>query len=281
MRIDDKGCGIINILRVTDLQDKPKLFSTFMLQMLAELYATCPEEGDLDKPKLVMFVDEAHLIFNEASSALLQQIETIIKLIRSKGIGIFFCTQNPMDVPPSVLAQLGLKVQHALRAFTAADRKVIKQTAENYPETDFYTTEDLITQLGIGEALVTMLNEKGIPTPLVQTMLCAPRSRMDILTQQEIDAINAKSKLVAKYNHVVDNESAYEILTAKLQEAEKTALNENSKTKQKEEPSTLEKIADNTVVKSMMRTAGNTIVRSLLGALGLGGKSKLKSNKWF
>jgi DNA helicase HerA-like ATPase len=281
MRIDDKGCGIINILRVTDLQDKPKLFSTFMLQMLAELYAICPEEGDLDKPKLVMFVDEAHLIFNEASSALLQQIETIIKLIRSKGIGIFFCTQNPMDVPPSVLAQLGLKVQHALRAFTAADRKVIKQTAENYPETDFYTTEDLITQLGIGEALVTMLNEKGIPTPLVQTMLCAPRSRMDILTQQEIDAINAKSKLVAKYNHVVDNESAYEILTAKLQEAEKTAVNENSKTKQKEEPSTLEKIADNTVVKSMMRTAGNTIVRSLLGALGLGGKSKLKSNKWF
>ncbi|MEO6538825.1 MAG: helicase HerA-like domain-containing protein, partial [Ferruginibacter sp.] len=175
MRISDDGRGMISILRVSELQDRPKLFSSFMLQMLAELYASCPEEGDLDKPKLVMFIDEAHLIFQEASSELVQQIETIIKLIRSKGVGIFFCTQNPMDVPASVLGQLGLKVQHALRAFTAADRKVIKQTADNYPETTFYKTEDLITQLGIGEALITMLNEKGIPTPLAHTMLCAPR----------------------------------------------------------------------------------------------------------
>src|SRR5215211_7062683 len=199
MRISDDGRGIISIVRVTDLQDRPKLFSTFMLQLLAELYASCPEEGDLDKPKLVMFIDEAHLIFNEASEALLQQIETIIKLIRSKGIGIYFCTQNPMDVPASVLAQLGLKVQHALRAFTAADRKVIRQTAENYPETEFYKTEDLITQLGIGEALITMLNEKGIPTPLVHTMLCPPRSRMDILASKEVEELVSKSKLVKKY----------------------------------------------------------------------------------
>ncbi len=284
MRIDSQGRGVINVLRVTDLQDKPKLFSTFMLQMLAELYASCPEEGDLDKPKLIIFIDEAHLIFQEASSALLQQIETIIKLIRSKGIGVFFCTQNPMDVPAGVLAQLGLKVQHALRAFTAADRKVIKQTAENYPETEFYKTEDLITQLGIGEALVTMLNEKGIPTPLVHTMLCAPRSRMDVLAQAEIDAINAKSKLVAKYNQAIDSQSAYEILTAKLQEAaKKGATEEDRKGGKKEEPSTLEKIADNTIVKSMMRTAGTTIVRSLLGALGLGGRSRSssKSKSWF
>ena len=285
MRIADDGRGMISVLRVTDLQDKPKLFSTFMLQMLAELYASCPEEGDMDKPKLVMFIDEAHLIFNEASSALLQQIETIVKLIRSKGIGIFFCTQNPMDVPASVLAQLGLKVQHALRAFTAADRKVIKQTSENYPETEYYKTEDLITQLGIGEALVTMLNEKGIPTPLAHTMLCAPRSRMDVLTDEEIDAITGKSKMVAKYNKAIDNESAYEILTAKLQEAaEKNTTEETTSTKKpgKEEPSTLEKITNNTVVKSMARTAGNTIVRSLLGALGLGGRSRsTKSKGWF
>lgn len=285
MRISDDGRGMISVLRVTDLQDKPKLFSTFMLQMLAELYATCPEEGDLDKPKLVIFIDEAHLVFQDASSALLQQIETIVKLIRSKGIGIFFCTQNPMDVPASVLAQLGLKVQHALRAFTAADRKVIKQTAENYPETSFYKTEDLITQLGIGEALITMLNEKGIPTPLAHTMLCAPRSRMDILTDAEIDAINAKSKLVAKYNTTIDSESAYEILTAKLQDAANKTQQENTDTTQKttkEEPSTFEKIANNTVVKSMARTAGNTIVRSLLGALGLGGRSSSsKSKGWF
>ena len=170
MRISDDGRGMINILRVTNMQNHPKLFSTFMLQMLAELYATCPEEGDLDKPKLVMFIDEAHLLFDEASSALMQQIETVIKLIRSKGIGIFFCTQNPQDVPASILSQLGLKVQHALRAFTAADRKTIKQAAENFPETEFYKTENLLTQMGIGEALVTFLNEKGIPTPLVHTM---------------------------------------------------------------------------------------------------------------
>ncbi|MBP6022844.1 helicase HerA-like domain-containing protein [Ferruginibacter sp.] len=285
MRMSNDGRGMINILRVTDLQDKPKLFSTFMLQMLAELYAVCPEEGDLDKPKLVMFIDEAHLIFQEASPALLQQIETIIKLIRSKGIGIFFCTQNPMDVPASVLGQLGLKVQHALRAFTAADRKVIKQTAENYPETEYYKTEDLITQLGIGEALVTMLNEKGIPTPLAHVMLCTPRSRMDVLTDGEIDAIAGKSKLVAKYNQAIDSESAYEILTAKLEEAAEKSQDEEparGKKSVKEEKSTLEKVADNTIVKSMVRTAGNTIVRSLLGALGLGGRSRSsKSKSWF
>lgn len=285
MRMSDDGRGMINILRVTDLQDKPKLFSTFMLQMLAELYAVSPEEGDLDKPKLVMFIDEAHLIFNEASEALLQQIETIIKLIRSKGIGIFFCTQNPMDVPASVLGQLGLKVQHALRAFTAADRKVIKQTSENYPETDFYKTEDLITQLGIGEALVTMLNEKGIPTPLAHVMLCAPRSRMDVLTDAEIDALTGKSKLVAKYNQVTDSESAYEILTAKLNaaaEQQEEETGKEGKKPAKEEKSTFEKVADNTIVKSMVRTAGNTIVRSLLGALGLGGRTtRKKSSSWF
>jgi uncharacterized protein len=283
MRMSDDGRGMINVLRVTDLQDKPKLFSTFMLQLLAELYAVSPEEGDMDKPKLVLFIDEAHLIFNEASEALLQQIETIIKLIRSKGIGIFFCTQNPMDVPASVLGQLGLKIQHALRAFTAADRKVIKQTAENYPETSFYKTEDLITQLGIGEAFVTMLNEKGIPTPLAHVMLCAPRSRMDVLTDAEIDALTGKSKLVAKYNKVVDSESAYEILTAKLNAAaEQEEETKEEKKPAKEEKSTLEKVADNTIVKSMVRTAGNTIVRSLLGALGLGGRTTRKKTKsWF
>jgi uncharacterized protein len=281
MRINDDGRGMISVLRVTDLQDKPKLFSTFMLQLLAELYATCPEEGDLDKPKLVMFIDEAHLIFQEASDALLQQIETIIKLIRSKGVGIFFCTQNPMDVPASVLGQLGLKIQHALRAFTAADRKVIKQTAQNYPETSFYQTDELITQMGIGEALITMLSEKGIPTPLVHTMLIAPRSRMDILNETEIDAIVGKSKLVAKYNQVIDSESAYEILTAKLEEAAaKTKEQELAKEEEKEEKKSSKKeggFFDNPVVKQVGRTAASVITRGLLGALGLGGRSRKKS----
>jgi len=275
MKISDDGRGMISILRVTDLQDRPKLFSTFMLQMLAELYASSPEEGDLDKPKLVIFIDEAHLIFNEASSALLQQIETIVKLIRSKGIGIFFCTQNPMDVPASVLAQLGLKVQHALRAFTAADRKTIKQTAENYPETEFYKTEDLITQMGIGEALITMLNEKGVPTPLVHTMLFPPRSRMDILTDTEIDNIVSHSKLVAKYNQITDSVSAYEILNGKLQQATQQAeqqkqVQQQQKTGAKKDDS----IFDSPVVKQMERTAASVLTRSVLGVLGLGGRSR-------
>ncbi|HTG56638.1 MAG TPA: helicase HerA-like domain-containing protein, partial [Niabella sp.] len=267
MRVSNDGRGMISIVRVTDLQDRPKLFSTFMLQLLAELYASSPEEGDMDKPKLVLFIDEAHLIFNEASEALLRQIETIVKLIRSKGIGIYFCTQNPMDVPASVLSQLGLKVQHALRAFTAADRKVIKQTAENYPETAFYKTDELLTQVGIGEALITMLNEKGVPTPLVHCMLRAPQSRMDVLTDAELNAIADSSKIARHYNEVIDSNSAYEILTQKLEAAasqkEEIAQQKEEAKAQKEEKG----FFDNPIVKSVARTAGNTIVRSLLGAI--------------
>ncbi|MHA4812274.1 helicase HerA-like domain-containing protein [Flavitalea flava] len=285
MRISEDGRGMISILRVTDLQDRPKLFSTFMLQMLAELYATCPEEGDLDKPKLVLFIDEAHLVFQEAGSALLQQIETVIKLIRSKGVGVFFCTQNPTDIPANVLAQLGLKVQHALRAFTAADRKSIKQTAENYPLSDFYKTEDLITQMGIGEAFVTLLNEKGVPTPLAHCLLCPPKSRMDILNPAEIDTITGKSKLATKYNEVIDSQSAYEILTAKLEEAAAKNGGAGADTggtsrTAKPEKSTIEKILDSPAAKQVERTAASMITRSLLGALGLGGRSSKKTS-WF
>jgi DNA helicase HerA-like ATPase len=216
MRIAEDGRGMISILRVTDMQSRPKLFSTFMLSLLAELYATLPEEGDMDQPKLVLFIDEAHLVFQEATAALLQQILTVVKLIRSKGVGIFFCTQNPQDIPAGVLAQLGLKVQHALRAFTAADRKAIKQAAENYPETDYYQVDDLITTLGTGEALITLLNEKGAPTPLVHTMMIPPASRMDVLTDAEIAELLNRSKLRAKYEQTIDSESAYEILNAKI-----------------------------------------------------------------
>lgn len=217
LRRDKNGQGVISIVRLTDIQDKPKLFSTFMLSLLAEIYNTMPEKGDMEKPELVVFIDEAHLIFEEASKALLDQIETIVKLIRSKGVGIFFVTQNPMDVPNEVLAQLGLKVQHALRAFTALDRKAIKLTAENFPLSDFYKTDEVLTSLGIGEALVTALNEKGIPTPLAVTMVRAPRSRMDVLTPEEISAINRSSELVRKYNQVIDRESAYEVLGRKME----------------------------------------------------------------
>lgn len=276
MRIADDGRGMVNILRVTDLQDKPKLFSTFMLQLLSELYATMPEEGDPDQPKLVMFIDEAHLIFNDANDILVEQLETIVKLIRSKGVGVFFCTQNPTDIAPAVLSQLGLKIQHSLRAFTAKDRKAIKQTAENYPLSEYYDTEDIITNLGIGEALVTLLNEKGIPTPLAATMLCAPRSRMDILTDEEIKDLVDKSKLVDKYSKTIDRESAYEILSEKLEQAKEEAPKRKAR-QQKEDDTIIEQIGKNTVVRSMMRTAGNMIVRSLLGSLGLGGKTKKRN----
>jgi DNA helicase HerA-like ATPase len=288
MRTGENGKGMVSIIRVTDLQDRPKLFSTFMLQLLAELYAVNPEVGDVDKPKLVMFIDEAHLVFQEANDALLQQLETIIKLIRSKGIGIYFCTQNPMDIPASVLAQLGLKVQHALRAFTAADRKAIKQTADNYPETAFYKTEDIITELGIGEALITTLNEKGVPTPLVHCMMAPPQSRMDILSETEIDTIVNASKIAPKYNQVIDSQSAYEILTEKLNDAEKRSEEQKnqpelSKRRQQEQKQTKKTTTkdkgfmDDPIVRSMTRTAGNTIIRNLLGVLGLGGRGRGKS----
>jgi hypothetical protein len=224
MRINEEGKGYVNILRLTDIQDRPKLFSTFMLSLLAEIYQQMPEQGDAGQPELVLFIDEAHLIFNEASKTLLNQIESIVKLIRSKGIGIYFITQNPMDVPSGILAQLGLKIQHALRAFTANDRKAIKSTAENYPISEFYKTDEILTSLGIGEALVTVLNEKGIPTPLAATMMRAPMSRMNILSDAELSEINVKSKLVKKYSEVIDRESAYEILNQKIHNA--TAVRE-------------------------------------------------------
>ena len=278
MRFNDKGQGIISILRVMDMQSKPKLFSTFMLQLLAELYATSPEEGDLDKPKLVLIIDEAHLVFQEANQALLQQIETVIKLIRSKGIGIFFCTQNPQDIPASILSQLGLKVQHALRAFTAADRKTIKTAAENFPESEFYVVDELLTQMGIGEAFVTLLNEKGIPTPLVHTMLCPPQSRMDVLNDNELDELISKSKLTKKYNEVIDTESAYEILTKKLEEAAKKTEEEAEEKETKKEEEKETSFFDNPILKQVGRTAAQVITRSLLGALGLGGRSSRKKS---
>ena len=234
LRFDENGKGYVNIIRLTDIQDKPKLFSTFMLSLLAEIYQQMPEKGDADQPELVLFIDEAHLIFNEASKTLLDQIETIVKLIRSKGIGVFFITQNPMDVPSGVLAQLGLKIQHALRAFTANDRKSIQMTADNYPTSEFYKTDELLTSLGIGEALVTALNEKGIPTPLAATMIRAPQSRMDILTETDIAEVNANSKLVRKYSEIIDRESAYEMLNKKI-------TTETEQAEQKQEQAAQEK----------------------------------------
>lgn len=280
-RQDELGRGIVSVIRLTDIQDRPKLFSTFMLQILAEIYASFPEAGDDDKPKLVLFIDEAHLVFDKASDALLDQIEAIVKLIRSKGVGLFFVTQNPADIPEDVLGQLGLKIQHALRAFTAKDRKAIKLASQNYPLTDFYDVDQLLTELGIGEALVTALNEKGIPTPLVHTMLRAPESRMDVLTKKEINDIVNYSPLVEKYNKDIDRESAAEILTEKIKtaheeerqaelkaEREKAAKTTTRSRSRRKEKSTFEKVLNSTTTRQIGRTLARELARGLMGILG-------------
>lgn len=233
------GRGYISILRLTDIQSKPKLFSTFMLEMLTKIYNTFPEAGDLDKPKLCVFIDEAHLIFNEASKALLDQIESIIKLIRSKGIGIYFCTQNPYDIPEAVLSQLGLKVQHALRAFTEKDRRAIKKTADNYPISEYYKTEELLTSVGIGQALVTALNEKGIPTPLAAVHLRSPESRMGVLNSEEIQSVLHNSQIKDRYEKsiVVDTAEQWLLRNKPLQPEPAKPQKGSTRTKEKPAPS--------------------------------------------
>ncbi len=277
LRIDENGRGYINIVRLTDIQDRPQLFSTFMLSLLAEIYSVFPEQGDSGRPELVIFIDEAHLIFNEASKALLNQIESIVKLIRSKGVGIYFVTQNPTDVPDAVLSQLGLKIQHALRAFTAKDRKAIKLTAENYPLSDYYKTDEVLTKLGIGEALVTALNEKGIPTPLAATLLRAPMSRMDILKDEELTGLLEASDLIPQYNKEIDRESAYELLVQKIEIAE---LKETKEKARREQEELEEEEARRSTRKSSSKrrsTAQNpfikvltsaTVIRGVFGILG-------------
>ncbi|HAT66195.1 MAG TPA: ATPase [Flavobacteriaceae bacterium] len=270
LRIDENGRGYINIVRLTDIQDRPKLFSTFMLCLLAEIYATFPEQGDSGRPELVIFIDEAHLIFKEASDALLDQIESIVKLIRSKGVGLYFVTQNPTDVPDAVLSQLGLKIQHALRAFTAKDRKAIKLTAENYPLSDYYKTDEVLTSLGIGEALVSALNEKGIPTPLAATMLRAPMSRMDILEDEELKDLLEGSKLIKEYNEEIDRDSAYEMLNKKIETANlKEAKEKAEKEKAEAQRSTTRRTTSRRRGKSTLEKVitSPTVIRSVLGIL--------------
>lgn len=279
MRYDENGKGYVNILRLTDIQDKPKLFSTFMLNLLTQVYNKMPEQGDSGQPELVIFIDEAHLIFNEASKALLSQIETIVKLIRSKGVGIYFITQNPTDIPNGVLAQLGLKIQHALRAFTEKDRKAIKAASENFPSTSYYITNEIITQLGTGEALVTALNEKGTPTPLVVCTMRAPMSRMDVLSEGEIVAILSRSKLVSKYNQTIDSASAFEKIEERVS-AQKDKEQEEAPTPRSSSSSKKE---DNTVTKSILKVVTSaTFIKgafSLLSKVMNGSSSSSKSTR--
>ncbi len=276
IRRDSDGRGMLSIIRLTDIQDRPKLFSTFMLSLLAEVYGELPEEGDMDKPKLCIFIDEAHLIFKNASPALLDQIEAIVKLIRSKAVGLYFVTQNPTDVPDAVLSQLGLKVQHALRAFTAKDRRDIKRTAENYPLSDFYKTDEVLTKLGIGQALITALNDKGIPTPLAATLMRAPVSRMDILEKKEITAVIETSDIIDKYNETIDSNSAYEMLNEKIEKSGSSASKQKAADDRKKamkevkgakEETMFESLSKNTMVRQMGRSFMSSLGRGILGML--------------
>jgi DNA helicase HerA-like ATPase len=192
------------------------MFSTFLMWVLADLFSILPEVGDLDKPKLVFFFDEAHLLFTDASKAFLEQVEQTVKLIRSKGVGVFFCTQLPTDVPNDVLSQLGARIQHALRAFTPDDQKALTKTVRTYPKTDVYDLESALTSLGIGEAIVTVLSEKGAPTPVAWTRMRAPRSLMGTIGTDAIGAAAEASPLQAEYGQTIDRDSAYERLAAKL-----------------------------------------------------------------
>ncbi len=268
------GKGVVNILRVADIQTQPQLFSTFMLSLFAEVYMMFPEEGDAGKPKLVLFIDEAHLIFKEASKALQSQIETMVKLIRSKGVGIYFITQIPGDVPEDVLSQLGLKIQHALRGFTAKDRKEIDKAVENYPITEFYDAGQLIQNLGIGEAFVTALDEKGIPTPLVHTYLISPESRMDVLTDAEVADLTSKSALVAKYDKAVNKDSAYEMLTSRMEKAVQEAPATMKTKPVKEEPGMFEQVMTSRAGRTFTNTLMREGAKAILGMFGLGGRKR-------
>ena len=224
LRTTPDGEGVISILELSDVMDQPRLFSTFMLWMLAQLYESLPEAGDLPKPKLCFFFDEAHLLFDDASEALMDQVERTARLIRSKGVGIYFVTQTPTDVPSPVLAQLGHRVQHALRAFTPDDADALRKTARTFPMTAFYDVEQTITSLGTGEALVTVLSPRGVPTPLAATRLLAPDSLMAPIDEVQFRGRIATSPFQAKYGVTVDRDSAYERITARLAAARQTTV---------------------------------------------------------
>src|SRR6202011_5287363 len=206
LRFDDKGRGVISLLELGDQAARPVLFSTFLMWVLSDLFKSLPEIGDVDKPKLVFFFDEAHLLFAEASKAFLEQVEQTVKLIRSKGVGVFFCTQLPTDLPNDVLSQLGARVQHALRAFTPDDQKALSRTVRTYPKTDVYDLESALTSLGIGEAVVTVLSERGAPTPVAWTRMRVPRSVMASIGNDAVAAAAKNSPLQAKYGQTIEHE---------------------------------------------------------------------------
>lgn len=259
------GHGVISILNVSDIQNQPAIFSTFMLALLAELYQRLPEAGDLDKPKLIFFLDEAHLLFKDAPKAFLDQLDQIIRLIRSKGVGIFFCTQLTQDIPPVVLGQLGNRVHHVIRAFTPNDVKALKETIKTFPSSEFYEMEQQFTQLGTGQAFITVLNEKGIPTETVVTHLAPPVSVMGPLSKEDYEQLLQSSDLYKKYKDPVNPQSAFEILEQRMKaqvEAEEVKSTSRS-TPAKKEKSTFDEVLSSPVAKQV----GRELIRGVFGVL--------------
>jgi DNA helicase HerA-like ATPase len=268
VRTTSDGRGVVTCLELPDVADKPRLFSTFMMWMLAELYHNLPEVGDLPKPKLVFFFDEAHLLFEDAPKAFLDQIEQVVRLIRSKGVGVFFVTQTPKDVPEGVLAQLGNRIQHALRAHTPDDDTALKATVRTFPKTSFYDLEETLTSLGIGEAVVTVLNARGSPTPVVATRLIPPSARMAPLTPEELQADIRQSDLLAEYGKAVDRESAREMLAERLAKTTSPAERESQHPAPSRPGKTMAEMAGDVVSSSAGRTVVREVVRGLFGLLG-------------
>jgi uncharacterized protein len=262
------GKGVLTLIELNNLAAKPALFSTFLMWLLAELFEELPEEGDLDQPKLVFFFDEAHLLFHDASKAFLDRIEQTVKLIRSKGVGVFFCTQLPTDVPSAVLSQLGARVQHALRAFTPDDQEALAKTVKTYPTTPHYKLDKALTSLGIGEAVVTVLSEKGAPTPVAWTRLRAPRSLMDTIGNDAIQQAAKSSELNGKYGQTVDRESAYEMMASRINapaqdQPQQEAPKEDKPEHHKEEPGFFEKLFGNSAVKAFFRSVASALGREI------------------
>jgi DNA helicase HerA-like ATPase len=272
LRTTSDGRGVVTCLELADAQDKPALFSTFMMWLLAELYHNLPEAGDLPKPKLVFFFDEAHLLFDDASKAFLDQIQRVVRLIRSKGVGVYMVTQTPKDVPNEVLAQLGNRVQHALRAHTPNDDKALKATVRTYPKTEHYDLEETLTSLGIGEAVITVLDPRGTPTPVVAARLIPPGSRMAPLTPEELQADIRQSDLIVEYGQAVDRESAREMLAERMGRTAAPVEAEEPEARPRK-GKTAAKAAGAAVVgalsTSIGRTVGREIVRGLFGMLGM------------
>jgi len=281
MRTDSKGRGFVSVLAADRLMQAPRLYSTFLLWLLSELFEALPEVGDPEKPKLVFFFDEAHLLFDGAPKTLVDKVEQVVKLIRSKGVGVYFVTQNPVDIPESVLAQLGNRVQHALRAYTPREQKAVKVAAETFRPNPAFSTEAVITQLGIGEALVSVLEDKGVPSIVGRTMIRPPSAQVGPISPAERDAILANSPVGGLYDTVIDRESAFEILQKRArdkqladqraqQEAAQQAeaqARERASTPRRSTRQTPTEAAVTSFARTVANTLGRELVRGILGGL--------------